>query len=79
MYWLSADSTDRRAEEAWVDYSRRSCSEVLNKFEDLVSKTDFAKEATSWRFDVRAVQTLVFVAYFVTESESAELSALRHS
>jgi hypothetical protein len=75
MYWLSADSTDRRAGEAWPDYSRRSCSEVLIKFEALASKTDFAKEATNWRLDASAAQTLVFVAHFVTESEFAQLRA----
>ncbi len=75
MYWLSADSTDRHADEAWPDYSKRSCSEVLAKFETLVSKTDFAKEAANWRLDVSAVHALVFVAYFVTESEFAKISA----
>lgn len=78
MYWLSADSTERRTEEAWIDYARRSCSEVLDKFDNLVSKTDFAKEAVNWRLDVSAIQTLVFVADFVTESEFIELLPMRN-
>jgi len=79
MYWLSADPTDRRLGEGWSDYSERSCSEVLSKFDALVSKTDFAKEAAGWRLEVNAVKDLVFVAYFVTESEFAELSAARNN
>jgi len=75
MYWLSADSTNRRDGEKWSEYSQRSCSEVLSKFEDLVARTDFAKEAASWRLDTSALESLVFVAYFVTESEFAQLSA----
>jgi hypothetical protein len=78
MYWLSADSTDRRPAEPWADYSQRSCSEVLSKFERLVSEADFVKEVVNWRFDATAVQTLVFVADFVTKSEFAELSTMRN-
>ena len=77
MYWLSADSTDRRAGETWADYSQRSCSEVLDKFNDLISKTDFAKEAANWRPHASSIEGLVFVAYFETEASLAELSAAR--
>lgn len=52
-------------------------SEVLDKFNDLVSKTDFAKEAAGWGLLASAVEGLVFVAYFETEASLAELSALR--
>ena len=75
MYWLSADPTDRRDGEKWSDYSQRSCAEVLSKFQDLVGKTDFAKEAASWHLGASALESLVFVAYFVTESEFLQLSA----
>src|SRR6266699_3709084 len=74
MYWLDADSTDRVPGEQWADYCRRSCSEVLEKFRLLVSSTDFEKEASGWptvRFD--PMKSLVFVAYFVTEAELANL------
>ena len=47
MYWLAADSGGRADGECWTDYSRRSCSEVLQKFRHLVSSTDFDKEAAS--------------------------------
>ena len=79
MYWLNADSKDRTPGESWTDYSRRSCREVLNKFRDLVSATDFKKEATKWPpVEIDAISTLVFVAYFVTEAELAELAINAH-
>jgi len=71
MYWLSADSTDRCDDEPWSDYSNRSCSEVLSKFEDLAAKTDFVKEAASWKLQASALADLVFVAYFESESTFA--------
>src|ERR1700722_1433502 len=73
MYWLSADSKERLDGESWSDYSRRSCSEVLTKFQRLMSITDFTKEASNWRFRIDPVKSLVFVAYFVSETELAEL------
>ncbi len=48
MYWLSADSKERRPGEQWADYSRRSCSEVKYNFQRLISETDFSKEASAW-------------------------------
>jgi hypothetical protein len=77
MYWLNADSSDRRSGETWADYSQRSYSEVLGKFKDLVSRTDFAKEAASWGLHVSAIEDLVFVAYFETEVSLAELATLQ--
>jgi hypothetical protein len=78
MYWLSADPSDRRDHEPWSAFSNRSCSEVIHKFEAFVSKTDFVKEAAAhWKLDASAVETLVFVAYFVSESTFAEISATR--
>jgi len=77
MYWLNADSTDRSDGETWGDYSERSCTEVLEKFNEVVSKADFAKEAARWRLNTSAIGSLVFVAYFETEASLAELSATR--
>jgi hypothetical protein len=77
MYWLSADSSERKSEETWSGYSQRSCSEVLDKFNALVSKTDFTKEASSWKLTSSAVEYLVFVAYFETEASLAKLADLR--
>jgi hypothetical protein len=73
MYWLNADSKDRMPEESWDDYRRRSCSEVREKFERLISSTDFRKEASAWGLGDAAADRLVFVAYFVTESELTDL------
>jgi len=36
MYWLNADSTERTGGETWADYSRRSCAEVLHRFQYLM-------------------------------------------
>lgn len=77
MYWLSADSADRRDGETWIEYSRRSCTEVLENFRKRVSETDFAKEALAWRLPIDDQGDLVFVAYFITETELAELTTHR--
>ncbi len=75
MYWLNADSKERVPGEAWADYSRRSCSEVLNRFQDLISNTDFSKEATGWpSVPIDPTTHLVFVADFVTETDLADLA-----
>jgi hypothetical protein len=74
MYWLAADSKERVDGEPWVDYCHRSCSEVLNRFQHLAYSTDFKKEASSWpSVQIDPTKDLVFVGYFVTESDLAEL------
>jgi hypothetical protein len=74
MYWLAADSKERAHRESWMEYSLRSCSEVLNKFQRLASGTDFQKEASNWpSVQIDRTKCLVFVAYFVTEAELTEL------
>src|SRR5260370_150970 len=77
MYWLSADSKERLRGEQWADYSHRSCSEVKQNFQRLISETDFSKEASSWNLSPAATENLVFVAYFVTESDLARLETLK--
>jgi hypothetical protein len=75
MYWLSADPKERAQAESWTDYSHRSCSEVLHRFEELASATDFGKETSSWpSLKINPAEHLVFVAYFVTETELSELT-----
>jgi hypothetical protein len=76
IYWLNADSTDRRKGEAWEEYGCRSCGEVLDHFKAAVASADFLKEASSWPSLATAMAQglnianhLVFVAYFVTEAE----------
>jgi hypothetical protein len=80
MYWINADSTERRDGEGWNDYSKRSCAEVREAFERLVTETDFLKEAAGWPnlrgamprgIDLR--EWTVFVAYFVDEGEWQDL------
>ncbi|MFY9949375.1 MAG: hypothetical protein WAK27_11795, partial [Candidatus Sulfotelmatobacter sp.] len=55
------------------DSSRRSCSEVLTKFQHLMSITNFTKGASSWPVQIDPAKSLVFAAHFVTESELAQL------
>jgi hypothetical protein len=73
MYWLDADSKESGNEESWAEYCRRSCSEVLNRFEHLLSITDFTEEASHWQLEFDPMKSLVFVAYFVTQADLAKL------
>jgi hypothetical protein len=79
MYWLAADSKERIAGELWADYCRRSCSEVRENFDCVLSKTDFSKEASGWNLPPTATRNLVFVAYFVTEAELAGLESRKQA
>src|SRR5580658_1335709 len=74
MYWLDADPSDRINEESWAAYSRRSCAEVLQKFQHLISATDFSKGAANWRLQIDPTRNLVFVAYFMRETDWDSLS-----
>jgi len=74
MYSLNADSKDRAHGESWADYCHRSCSEVRNGFQRLVDKTDFGAEASSWGLQAQSTRCLVFVAYFVTEADLANIA-----
>ena len=75
MYWLDSNSKERAPGESWVDYCHRSCSEVLSRFQNLVSATDFKKEASSWAsVQIDPTKSLVFVAYFITEGELSKLA-----
>jgi hypothetical protein len=74
MYWLSADSSDRRPEENWDSYCGRTREEVLEKFSNIVSETDFMRVAADWPVlkleierGIDILATLVFAADFVTE------------
>jgi hypothetical protein len=78
MYWLNADSDERRQGESWAEYGRRSCDEVLDRFKAAVADADFPKEVSSWPSlatsmaqGLNIANHLVFVAYFVTEAELA--------
>src|SRR5580658_1052682 len=77
MYWLAADSSERKRGEAWPEYRERSRAEVMDKFTKVVSETDFLAEAMKWPVLKRAIEkgydvlaSLVFVAYFEGESDS---------
>jgi len=75
MYWLNADSSERKAGEPWPRYAERSCEEVLAAFQEIIKATDFSIEAKKWPTVPelsdswpKARQYLCFVAYFVSES-----------
>lgn len=74
MYWISADSKDRLDVESWEQNSHRSCTEVLEEFRQRLAEADFGREAARWPFPINPADDLVFVAYFVTETEWKELS-----
>jgi hypothetical protein len=76
MYWLASDASNRANGESWSKYSARSCTEVLNGFQSLIATRDFRKEALGWLPMGKLIERgedplefLVFVAYFVDESE----------
>src|ERR1700712_871574 len=46
LYWLSYDSGERQAGENWLKYCNRTADETINKFKDLITKTDFEKETS---------------------------------
>ena len=81
MYWLNADSEERRPGEPWSEFAAHSCSEVLERFNALVATTDFLAEAKRW-FNVpeisgpetQPLDYLCFVAYFVLETEVSNSS-----
>ena len=50
LYWLSYDTTERQPRENWIQYCNRTAEESINKFQNLVTKTDFDKEAVSFDF-----------------------------
>jgi hypothetical protein len=82
MYGLNADSNDRRDSETWSEYCRRSCSEVSSAFKQLVANTDFRKLASEWPSLKTAIargldpmRAVVFIAYFVSESETTTSSS----
>jgi hypothetical protein len=79
MYWLEADSAERMADESWADYCRRSCADVMRRFQHLMSESDFGKEASKWQLAIDPVKDLVFVAYFVRETDLASLQSRNSS
>jgi hypothetical protein len=83
LYWLSADSEDRKAHERWPEYVERSASEVLNRFQQLQSSSDFISEGRMtftqleelYLGGVDLTQFLCFVLYFEDEISHALLVA----
>lgn len=71
-FWLEANSSDKSEGEAWPDYARRSCDEVLVSFKALVERTDFDEEARKLD-SLEKPFRLMFNAYFVTERQFISL------
>jgi hypothetical protein len=74
IYWLDTESKERMLGESWEECARRSCSEVLEKFQQLVSTTDFRKIASDQQLQIDLSNRLVFVADFATEADLADLA-----
>lgn len=84
MYWLNADSTDRKRNESWENYAHRSIDEVLRNFSRVCENANFEKEMDGWEFvrrkreeGIDPIQHLWFVAYFVTEAEYNDLQTTK--
>jgi hypothetical protein len=71
-FWLEANASDRAEGEPWFEYARRSCEEVLAKFNALSNATDFDQEARKFR-SLESSFRLMFNAYFVTERQFSAL------
>lgn len=50
LYWLAYDPDDRQIGEDWIKYCNRTADETIKKFQDLITKTDFDQEASSFDF-----------------------------
>ena len=50
LYWLAYDPVERQPGEGWIKYCNRTADETIEKFKDLITKTDFEKEASSLDF-----------------------------
>ena len=80
FFWLEANPSERKEGEPWDNYANRSCDEVLAEFNNLLKTTDFEAEALKYE-SLRSrvgsgsgyLECLVFNAYFVSESDLAEL------
>jgi len=75
LYWRRADPKRKMPGENWADYSKRSCSEFIELFGELVKKTDFEKEGLDWPFikakkesGVNILDYLCFVLYPISKS-----------
>jgi hypothetical protein len=71
LYWLTFDPTERQPGEDWIKYCNRTADETINKFKDLITKTDFDKEALTFDFlrdkkskGVNIEDNRVFIIYF---------------
>ena len=73
MYWLSADSTERKVDESWHNYVARSIAEVRREFNTICDRSDFEKQGREWNVvremidlkNASPLEWLYFVAYFV--------------
>ncbi len=71
LYWLKYDPDDRQEGEKWIAYCNRTADETINKFKELVTKTDFEKEALTFDFlrdkklkGIDIEDYKVFIVYF---------------
>ena len=71
LYWLSYDSNERQLGEDWIKYCNRTADETIKKFNDVLTKTDFDKETSSFDFlrdkkskGINIEDNKVFIVYF---------------
>jgi hypothetical protein len=71
LYWLAYDPSERQPGEDWINYCNRTAGETVNKFEELIAKTNFEKEALTFNFlkdkkekGLNIEDNRVFIIYF---------------
>ena len=80
LYWLNADSEERKAGEPWSEFAARSCMEVVQSFTVLLQSAALQDETDKFkRLEADTAETsrsnLVFCAYFLSETEWCGLGA----
>ena len=80
LYWLNADSQERKAGEPWGEFATRSCTEVAQGFMVLLESAALQDETDKFkRLEADIAETsrsnLVFCAYFLSEIEWRGLGA----
>ncbi|MDD2799653.1 MAG: hypothetical protein PHV20_13765 [Bacteroidales bacterium] len=71
LYWLSIDPDERQLNEDWLTYCNRTARQSIEKFDRLISETDFDKEVITFEFlkskkdkGVDLEEHKVFILYF---------------
>ncbi len=82
LYWLNIDPKERSESEEWAHFAKRSIAESRENFLRLSNSTNFVDEGIeNFKFLKRKAQepgvdlsrSLIFILYFISEEEYAQL------